>query len=194
METTKEYLDLVHSESPAPGGGSVAGYTAALGVALICMAMNISMKRKAYNNYSEAEKKYNLNRMAKLKRIESDMYAIKELDVKVFNDFMVAYKSKDQKEIHKMTIKCFLLPYNLFELIDEAIEVIFYLRKYIVKSVLSDYKMSLIMLKSMLDASIVNMKINLDNLTDSTCKQMYLDKLARKAVLANQINEKLNAE
>ena len=50
------------------------------------------------------------------------------------------------------------------------------------------------MLKSMLDASIVNMKINLDNLTDSTCKQMYLDKLARKAVLANQINEKLNAE
>ena len=190
MEEVKEFIEKVDSASPAPGGGAVAAYTSSLAVALTRMAVNISMKRKSFSNYQEEEQNRVRDLMAKLKIIEDKMYELKDKDVETFNEYMVAYRSKDQKEIDRMTLECFKLPKNLNELIIDSLELIFALEKYVVSSVMSDYKMSLLMLSSMFDCCNENMLINLKWIEDKDVQETY--KNIREVSLSwiNKINDK----
>jgi formiminotetrahydrofolate cyclodeaminase len=190
MEEVKEFIEKVDSASPAPGGGAVAAYTSSLAVALTRMAVNISMKRKSFSNYKEEEQNRVRDLMAKLKIIEDKMYELKDKDVETFNEYMVAYRSKDQKEIDRMTLECFKLPKNLNELIIDSLELIFALEKYVVSSVMSDYKMSLLMLSSMFDCCNENMLINLKWIEDKDVQETY--KNIREVSLSwiNKINDK----
>lgn len=190
MEEVKEFIEKVDSASPAPGGGAVAAYTSSLAVALTRMAVNISMKRKSFSNHQEEEQNYVRDLMAKLKIIEDKMYELKDKDVETFNEYMVAYRSKDQKEIDRMTLECFKLPKNLNELIIDSLELIFALEKYVVSSVMSDYKMSLLMLSSMFDCCNENMLINLKWIEDKDVQETY--KNIREVSLSwiNKINDK----
>ena len=190
MEEVKEFIEKVDSASPAPGGGAVAAYTSSLAVALTRMAVNISMKRKSFSNYQEEEQNYVRDLMAKLKIIEDKMYELKDKDVETFNEYMVAYRSKDQKEIDRMTLECFKLPKSLNELIIDSLELIFALEKYVVSSVMSDYKMSLLMLSSMFECCNENMLINLKWIEDKDVQETY--KNIREVSLSwiNKINDK----
>ena len=190
MEEVKEFIEKVDSASPAPGGGAVAAYTSSLAVALTRMAVNISMKRKSFSNHQEEEQNYVRDLMAKLKIIEDKMYELKDKDVETFNEYMVAYRSKDQKEIDRMTLECFKLPKNLNELIIDSLELIFALEKYVVSSVMSDYKMSLLMLSSMFECCNENMLINLKWIEDKDVQETY--KNIREVSLSwiNKINDK----
>jgi formiminotetrahydrofolate cyclodeaminase len=190
MEEVREFIEKVDSASPAPGGGAVAAYTSSLAVALTRMAVNISMKRKSFSNYQEEEQNYVRDLMAKLKIIEDKMYELKDKDVETFNEYMVAYRSKDQKEIDRMTLECFKLPKNLNELIIDSLELIFALEKYVVSSVMSDYKMSLLMLSSMFECCNENMLINLKWIEDKDVQETY--KNIREVSLSwiNKINDK----
>lgn len=190
MEEVKEFIEKVDSASPAPGGGAVAAYTSSLAVALTRMAVNISMKRKSFSNYQEEEQNRVRDLMAKLKIIEDKMYELKDKDVETFNEYMVAYHSKDQKEIDRMTLECFKLPKYLNELIIDSLELIFALEKYVVSSVMSDYKMSLLMLSSMFDCCNENMLINLKWIEDKDVQETY--KNIREVSLSwiNKINDK----
>jgi formiminotetrahydrofolate cyclodeaminase len=190
MEEVREFIEKVDSASPAPGGGAVAAYTSSLAVALTRMAVNISMKRKSFSNYQEEEQNRVRDLMAKLKIIEDKMYELKDKDVETFNEYMVAYRSKDQKEIDRMTLECFKLPKNLNELIIDSLELIFALEKYVVSSVMSDYKMSLLMLSSMFDCCNENMLINLKWIEDKDVQETY--KNIREVSLSwiNKINDK----
>ena len=190
MEEVKEFIEKVDSASPAPGGGAVAAYTSSLAVALTRMAVNISMKRKSFSNHQEEEQNYVRDLMAKLKIIEDKMYELKDKDVETFNEYMVAYRSKDQKEIDRMTLECFKLPKNLNELIIDSLELIFALEKYVVSSVMSDYKISLLMLSSMFECCNENMLINLKWIEDKDVQETY--KNIREVSLSwiNKINDK----
>ena len=190
MEEVREFIEKVDSASPAPGGGAVAAYTSSLAVALTRMAVNISMKRKSFSNYQEEEQNRVRDLMAKLKIIEDKMYELKDKDVETFNEYMVAYRSKDQKEIDRMTLECFKLPKNLNELIIDSLELIFALEKYVVSSVMSDYKMSLLMLSSMFECCNENMLINLKWIEDKEVQETY--KNIREVSLSwiNKINDK----
>jgi formiminotetrahydrofolate cyclodeaminase len=190
MEEVKEFIEKVDSASPAPGGGAVAAYTSSLAVALTRMAVNISMKRKSFSNYQEEEQNYVRDLMAKLKIIEDKMYELKDKDVETFNEYMVAYRSKDQKEIDRMTLECFKLPKNLNELIIDSLELIFALEKYVVSSVMSDYKMSLLMLSSMFDCCNENMLINLKWIEDKDVQETYKNIREVSLFWINKMNDK----
>ena len=77
MEDVKEFLENVDSSSPAPGGGAVVAYTTSLAVALTRMAINISMKRKSFQNYPEEEKENVIKSMERLKEIEDNIFSYK---------------------------------------------------------------------------------------------------------------------
>ena len=193
MEEVKEFIEKVDSASPAPGGGAVAAYTSSLAVALTRMAVNISMKRKSFSNYSEEEQNYVHELMAKLKIIEDNMYELKQKDVDTFNEYMVAFRSKVQSEIDRMTLECFKLPKTLNLLIIDALEIIFLLEKYVVSSVMSDYKMSLVMLLSMFDCCKENMLINLKYIEDENVINEYKAIKETSLNWINKINEKKNS-
>lgn len=48
-----EYIEVLSSEAPAPGGGAVAALTAAQGAALIVMVANLTIGKKKYAEYEE---------------------------------------------------------------------------------------------------------------------------------------------
>lgn len=48
-----EYIEVLSSEAPAPGGGAVAALTAAQGTALIMMVANLTIGKKKYAEYEE---------------------------------------------------------------------------------------------------------------------------------------------
>ena len=48
-----EYIEVLSSEAPAPGGGAVAALTAAQGAALIVMVANRTIGKKKYAEYEE---------------------------------------------------------------------------------------------------------------------------------------------
>ena len=48
-----EYIEVLSSEAPAPGGGAVAALTVAQGAALIVMVANLTIGKKKYAEYEE---------------------------------------------------------------------------------------------------------------------------------------------
>ena len=49
--TVKDYLDLLKSDAPAPGGGSVSALSAAQGVGLVAMVADLTIGREKYAEY-----------------------------------------------------------------------------------------------------------------------------------------------
>lgn len=55
--TVKDYLDLLKSDAPAPGGGSVSALSAAQGVGLVAMVSDLTIGRERYADFEEGCKK-----------------------------------------------------------------------------------------------------------------------------------------
>jgi len=100
----KGFADETASESPAPGGGSIAAYTGALGAALGTMVANLSAHKRGWddkwNIYSEyAEQGQD---------IKDRLLNLVDEDTAAFNQIMSAIRlpkgSKEEKEQRKSAI------------------------------------------------------------------------------------------
>ncbi len=56
QKTVREFINELGSNSPAPGGGSVAALGASLASALGSMVFNLTVGKKVYNEYSDEDK------------------------------------------------------------------------------------------------------------------------------------------
>ncbi len=54
--TVTEFLNELSSNSPAPGGGSVAALSSSLSASLGSMVANLTIGKKSYNELQEEEK------------------------------------------------------------------------------------------------------------------------------------------
>ena len=87
-DTIKSFLDDLASESPAPGGGSVAGLGGALGAALVSMVASLTVGNEKYRD--------NWERMSEAKKeserlIERFLELMNE-DALAFNSFIAVLK------------------------------------------------------------------------------------------------------
>lgn len=51
--TVKDYLDLLKSNAPAPGGGSVSALAGAQGAGLIAMVCDLTIGKEKYADFEE---------------------------------------------------------------------------------------------------------------------------------------------
>ena len=58
-KTLRDYLKEVRSDSPAPGGGSVAAYSSALGASLTNMVMALTESKKSLRRTTRVRAKHN---------------------------------------------------------------------------------------------------------------------------------------
>lgn len=86
--TVSEFTQLVSSESPVPGGGSIAALSGALSAALAEMVANLTVGKKKYADYKE-EMMEIINKASVLK--EKLLNYIEE-DSLAYNKVMEAYK------------------------------------------------------------------------------------------------------
>lgn len=94
-KSLKEYLDELAARQPAPGGGSAAALTGALGAALLEMAANFTLGNKKYKAIEGLIADY----LASVRKIREGFLALVDEDVKVYSSICAAFKTKDKKII-----------------------------------------------------------------------------------------------
>src|SRR4029078_9202018 len=92
-----DFADETASESPAPGGGSIAAYMGALGVSLGTMVANLSSHKKGWDERWEEFSKW----AEKGQQYKNELVKLVDADTKAFNQIMDAFsmpKSTDEEK------------------------------------------------------------------------------------------------
>lgn len=104
------FADETASESPAPGGGSIAAYVGALGVSLGTMVANLSSHKKGWDDrweeFSEIAEKG--------QHLKSDLLRLVDEDTNAFNQIMSAFSLPKSNEVEKGIRKKAILEATLF--------------------------------------------------------------------------------
>lgn len=127
--TLSAFADLTSSESPAPGGGSVSAFVAALGTALAGMVANLSSHKKGWDERWEEFSEW----AEKAETIKQELMRLVDEDTLAFNRIMQAFalpKATDtEKQIRTQAIQeatrlAMEVPFQVMELSFRSMDVI----------------------------------------------------------------------
>ena len=198
------FLNELASNSPTPGGGSVAALAGALGAALISMVGNLTVGKKKYEDVEEDIKKI----LSSSEKLRYELSQLIEEDVKVFNNFMATYKmskeTEDEKKkraemIQESLIKAAKVPLKVaYKCLD-----ILSLSKEVAEkgniNVVSDAGVAVLMAEAALESAILNVKINLRMIKDektrmelySSIKEILLKEKGQKEKVLEIVEKKI---
>ncbi len=181
------------SESPAPGGGSVAAYVGALGAALGSMVANLSAHKRGwddrweeFSNWAEKGKIYH-DRLLKL--VDEDTAA--------FNAIMDAFglpKNTDQEKkqrsaaIQAATKHAIEVPFEVMQTAFQSLEVIQAMATIGNPNSLSDAGVGALCARAAVYGAYLNVRINSGELAD----KIYVEEILTKAT--NLLQETLAKE
>ncbi|HEX7906190.1 MAG TPA: glutamate formimidoyltransferase [Chitinophagaceae bacterium] len=124
-----DFADETASESPAPGGGSIAAYVGSLGVSLATMVANLSSHKKGWDDRWEEFS----NWAEKGQQYKNELLRLVDEDTRAFNLIMSAFglpKSTDEEKmfrthaIQQATKIAIEVPFNVMVAAHESMEVI----------------------------------------------------------------------
>lgn len=124
----KKFALETASESPAPGGGSIAAYCGALGAALGTMVANLSSHKRGWDSRWEEFSDHAIKGQAIMK----ELLDLVDKDTEAFNDIMAAFglpKGSDEEKaarkaaIEAATINAIKIPYRTMELSYDTFEL-----------------------------------------------------------------------
>lgn len=167
------------SESPAPGGGSVAGLSASLAAALTSMVVNLTVDNKSSEGYSEEliEKLKKAGEEAQKARVR--FLELLDEDTKNFNIFMDALKmpkdTDEEKAARKVALdkgKALILetPETMALEAAKLYDAIALVEEHGNQNAVSDAGVAAIMLDAAIKAALLNVKINLPMVKDENRK------------------------
>lgn len=126
--TMNEFADETASESPAPGGGSIAAYAGALGASLATMVANLSSHKKGWDDRWEEFS----NWAAKGQQYKNELLKLVDADTAAFNKIMEAFalpkatpeeKAKRSEAIQAATKFAIEIPFKVMETAAAGMEV-----------------------------------------------------------------------
>jgi formiminotetrahydrofolate cyclodeaminase len=170
-KTIHAFLEDLASSSPAPGGGSVAALSGALGSALTSMVCNLTTGKKKYADVEEEMKKV----LAQSEHLREQFTGLVERDTHAFNKVMEAFalpretdpqKALRAAAIREATKEATLVP---LEVMKHCIDALALAQTVAAKgnaNSVSDAGVSAIMLHAALEGAALNVRINLKNLND----------------------------
>jgi formiminotetrahydrofolate cyclodeaminase len=91
------FLDELASNAPAPGGGSVAALSGALGAALVSMVCNLTLGKQAYAEVQEDIQ----DLLARSEALRKKLTGLLEEDVKAYTGYSVAAKMSRTTDAEK---------------------------------------------------------------------------------------------
>lgn len=170
------YLDDLAAKLPAPGGGSAAALTAALGQALASMVINFTIGKPKYAQF-EKDLILELEKSEKLRREFLDLV---DRDVE-------AYNSKDPR-------KALDIPVMVARLCFEGIKILPELIKKGNRNLISDVAVAAQLLESAFSAALVNVEINLKFIVDEKLARELRKELSEKSKLVNKIRQETEVQ
>ncbi|MEY8316214.1 cyclodeaminase/cyclohydrolase family protein [Oscillospiraceae bacterium 50-58] len=193
---TAEFVDLLASDAPAPGGGSAAALEGALGAALTAMVCGLTVGKKKYAEFQELAE----SAQAKATDLKARFVDVMDRDTEAFNVVSAAFgmpKETDEEKaarsaaIQKGLEGCTKTPFEMMELAVETLELTASILGKSNDSAASDLGVSALSLRSAIQGAWLNVLINIGSLKNKELAEDYRAKgetlLAKALPLADQI-------
>jgi glutamate formiminotransferase/formiminotetrahydrofolate cyclodeaminase len=175
------FADETASESPAPGGGSIAAYIGSLGAALATMVANLSSHKKGwderweeFSNWAERGQVY-----------KQELVRLVDADTKAFNMIMAAFslpkgtdeeKAQRKAAIQAATKTAIDIPFQVMEAAYGSLEVIKAMAETGNPNSVSDAGVGALCARSAVMGAFMNVRINASGYDD---KQYVNDIIAK---------------
>jgi len=171
--TLVEFADETASESPAPGGGSIAAYMGALGASLGGMVANLSSHKRGWDDRWEEFS----NHAEKAKHYQTRLLKMVDEDTNAFNKIMDAFglpkKSDEEKAIRSKAIQdatkyATEVPFETMKLCFESMQVMKAMAENGNPNSVTDAGVGAIAARAGVLGAFLNVKINAAELADKS--------------------------
>jgi glutamate formiminotransferase / formiminotetrahydrofolate cyclodeaminase len=176
------FADETASESPAPGGGSIAAYTGALGASLATMVANLSSHKRGWDDKWETFSKW----AEKGQKLKDELLCLVDEDTNAFNKIMEAFalpKGSDEekavrsKAIHEATKYAIEIPLRVMQKAAEAMPIAKAMAEIGNPNSVSDAGVGALCIRTAVYGAYLNVKINAVGLNDKP----FIDDIFAKA-------------
>lgn len=202
--TAKQLAYETASESPAPGGGSVAAYAGALGTALGTMVANLSAGKRGWEEQTEFFSKQATEGQLILKK----MLAQVDEDTRAFNAIMDSFglpKGTDEEKairsqaIKDATINACVVPFEVMKTAHSALPMLAEMIRKGNPNSVTDAGVGALCVRTAVAGAYLNVKVNAGGLKDKSAIQQLLDDAekiyqeteATVAALQKEVEEKI---
>ena len=202
--TIEDFANETSSESPAPGGGSIAAYCGVLGSALATMVANLSAHKRGWDERWEFFSKWGEKGIM----YQNKLLELVDKDTHAFNQIMNAYAlPKDNnnqialrnKEIQNATKNAINVPFEIMKTSFESIEVIMMMAEEGNPNSISDAGVAMYCARAAIMGAFLNVKINCKDLDDkkyvkkilSSCKKLIDQTDVLEKNVIDIVNKKL---
>ena len=194
-----EYLDILLSDAPAPGGGSVSALAGAQGAALLAMVCDLTTSKEKYAE----EHELCVGIREKAGAIYEGFARAVDDDTAAFNLVSAAFKmpkgtdaekAARKKAIADGTLEATKVPFHVMEMASEGLALAEQLQGHYNRNCDSDYGVGVLNLMTCMRGAWLNVKINLPGVKDEGLAAEYAEKGRQMLEDGEKIAERIYGE
>lgn len=199
-----EFADETASESPAPGGGSVAAYIGSLGASLATMVANLSAHKKGWDDRWEEFSAH----AEKGEEYKRELLQLVDADASAFNSIINAYALPKQTEeektirtqaVQQATKHAMEVPFRVMQLAGNAMQLIKTMAETGNPQSVSDAGVGALCARSAITGAFLNVRINAATCDDASfvsvilarAKEIESKGIALETEILKIVNEKI---
>ncbi len=180
----RQFCNETLSDSPAPGGGSVAAFMGALGVSLGGMVANLSAGKRGWDDKLQ----YFSDWAVKAQQLKDELLVLVDEDTAAFKKVMDAFalpkESAEEKAARAAAIQqankyAAEIPLRVMETAFKSYEILTEMAKKGNPASISDVGVGLLAVRACIDGAAMNVKINLLGLKDEKLRSELLEKVRK---------------
>jgi glutamate formiminotransferase/formiminotetrahydrofolate cyclodeaminase len=180
----REFCTETLSDSPAPGGGSVAALMGALGASLGGMVANLSSGKRGWDD----KLKYFSDWAVKAQQLKDEMLFLVDEDTAAFNKVMDAFglpkESAEEKAARTEAIQlankyASEIPLRVMETASKAYPLLADMAENGNPASISDVGVGLLAIRACISGAAMNVRINLAGLKDEKVKSVFQEKVRK---------------
>jgi len=192
--TLRQFANETASESPAPGGGSIAAYVGALGVALGTMVANLSTVKKGWEDKVATFSKW----AAEGQKIKVTLLSYVDEDTHAFNGIIDAMrlpkesaeeKSLRAKAIQSATKNAIEVPLKVMRTSNQAFDLLKAMAEKGNPNSASDAGVGALNVRAAIHGAYLNVKINVPGLKDAKYVKSALAEAKKLAANADKMEK-----
>jgi glutamate formiminotransferase/formiminotetrahydrofolate cyclodeaminase len=202
--TLTDFADETASESPAPGGGSIAAYVGSLGISLATMVANLSSHKKGWDERWEEFSHW----AAQGQQLKNELLKLVDADTAAFNKIMTAFSlaktTAEEKLIRKQAIQeatkfAIEIPFKVMQASYASMEIIKAMATDGNPNSVSDAGVGALCARTAVMGAFMNVRINAAGYDDKVYVNEIITKgkeienavIAAEAVILKIVNEKI---